>query len=303
MVYDLIIVGAGPAGLSAAIYAARYRLNAIVIGKEIGGMAGYAHKVCNYPSYSEINGIELMQKFVKHVKELGVQIINEEVLKISGKDGNFVVKTGKKEYAGKKIIYAGGTIRNKLGARNEEKFIGKGVSYCTTCDAGFFKERIVAVVGGGDAALSSALLLSKFAKKIIIIYRKSEFKKANPLWIEQVEKNKKISCECDEEVSEILGNEAVTGVKLKSGRELKADGVFVEIGSIPHTYVLSSLGVKKSEKGYIVTDKNGRTSVKGLFAAGDITNNNLKQIVTAAGEGASAAFEVFKELRKEKGRV
>ena len=189
-IFDVIIIGAGPAGLSAAIYAARYKLNIIVIGKEIGGYAAVAHKICNYPSYTAISGMELMQKVLNQVKELGVQILNEEVVKVKGKDGNFIVETVKNKYSAKKIIFSGGTTRQKLGVPDEEKYLGKGISYCATCDAGFFKNKIVAVVGGSDAALTSALLLSEYASKVYIIYKQEKFFRAEPHWIELVEKNK-----------------------------------------------------------------------------------------------------------------
>ncbi len=298
--YDVIIIGAGPAGLTAAIYAARYKLNVVVISKDIGGTAVSAYKICNYPSYKNISGVELMQKILEQVKELGVGIINEEVLKIEKKDKEFLLKTKKNNYESKKIIYAGGTLRSKLGAKNEDKFIGKGVSYCATCDAALFKNKKVIVVGGGNAALSSALLLSEYAKEVTIVYRKEEFKNAEPSWVELVKKNKKIKCECNEEIAEIFGKEFVESVKLKSGKILNTDGVFVEIGGIPHTYILSFLNIKKNNKGYVIVDKAQKTNVKGFYAAGDITDNYLKQIVTAAGEGATAALGVYREISGER---
>ena len=298
-IFDVIIIGAGPAGLSAAIYAARYKLNIIVIGKEIGGYAAVAHKICNYPSYTAISGMELMQKVLNQVKELGVQILNEEVVKVKGKDGNFIVETVKNKYSAKKIIFSGGTTRQKLGVPDEEKYLGKGISYCATCDAGFFKNKIVAVVGGSDAALTSALLLSEYASKVYILYRGEKFTRADPTWIEQVKKNKKIEILFNEEVEKISGGKFIEGVKLKSGKELEVNGIFVEIGSVPEVeYVLSSLNVNLDKKGYIITSKDGHTNVKGFFAAGDITNNTLKQIITAAGEGATVAYEAYKEIRQ-----
>lgn len=295
--YDLIIVGSGPAGLTAAIYAARYKLNVLVIGKLLGGLAGTANKIWNFPSYIEINGIELMLKMNEQVKKLGVEIIGEEVVKVEGSDGNFIVKTKKKEYFSKKIVYASGTVHKKLGAKNEDKFLGKGVAYCATCDATFYKDKKVGVVGGGDSALTAALLLSEFANEVIIIYRGADFKKANPSWVEQVEKNKKIKILFNEEVSEINGSQMVEGVKLKSGKDLELGGVFIEIGSVPDTYVLSSLKIKRDEKGYIIVDRSQKTSVVGFYAAGDVTNGVLKQIVIACGEGAVAGFGAYREIK------
>lgn len=301
-IYDLIIIGAGPGGLSAALYAARYKLNTIIIGKDNGGIAATAHKICNFPSYIEIQGVELMQKIISQVKSLGVEILNEEIFQIKKRGAIFIVMTRKKEYEAKKIIFAGGTKRSKLGAKNEERFIGKGVSYCASCDASFFKDKKVAVIGGGNAALTAALLLNEYSKEIYIIYRGKSFVKADPSWVELVKKNKKIKIRFNEEVIEINGKDKVNEIKLNSGKKLDVDGVFIEIGGIPDTYVLSSLKVKRDKKGYIITDKCQRTNINGLYAAGDITNNVLKQIVTAAGEGATAAFCVYKEIQMEKSK-
>ena len=296
--YDLVVVGSGPAGLTAAIYAARYKLKVLVIGKLLGGLAGTANKIHNYPSYIEVSGMELMQKMGAQVKKLGVEVLGEEVVKIEGSDGNFVVNTKKKKYSAKKVVYASGTVYRKLGVKNEEKFVGKGISYCATCDASFYRDKRVVVVGGGDSALTAALLVAEFAKEVGIIYRGADFNKANPSWVEQVEKNKKIKTLFNEEVVEINGTQMVESVKLKSGKDLEIGGVFIEIGSVPDTYVLSSLNVKRDKKGYIITDKAQKTSVAGFYAAGDVTNGVLKQIVIACGEGAVAGFGVYVEIKK-----
>jgi len=296
--YDLIIVGGGPAGLSAAIYAARYKLSTVVIAEEPGGLAATAHKVCNYPSYVEVSGFELMQKMIEQVKLLEVPIKFETVVKIQKKDSSFVVQTkGAEIYEGKKVLFAAGTKRRKLNLPGEDRFFGKGVSYCATCDAAFFADTVVSVIGGSDAALTAALLLSEHAKKVYIIYRKEKFLRAEPSWIELVEKNNKIKTLFNEEAVEILGDNKVTGIRLKSGKELPLDGVFIEVGSVPSIELVKALGAEES-KGYIVADREQRTNVDGLFAAGDITNNKLKQIVTAAAEGAVAAFTIYKEIKQ-----
>ncbi len=192
-IFDIIIVGAGPAGLASAIYSARYGLNVLIISKEVGGLASTAHKICNYPGFKEISGFELMNKFLEQVQDLNVPIIYEEVLKIEkNKEGIFVVESYEKKYFSKKIIFAGGMIRKKLGVKGEEELYGKGVSYCATCDAGFFKNKKVAVIGGSDAALTSAILLSEYASEVYIIYRKDKFYRAEKAWVEIVEKNPKI---------------------------------------------------------------------------------------------------------------
>ena len=298
-IHDVIIIGGGPAGLSAAIYCARYKLNLLVFSKNIGGLAATAHKICNFPSYNEIKGFELMQRFTKHAEELGAKIIYEEISKIEKSGKIFLIYANNKKYKSKKIIFAGGTIRTRLNVPGEGKFLGKGLSYCTTCDAAFFKNKTVCVVGGSDAALTSALLLVEYAEKVYIIYRGEKFTRGDPTWVELVDKNKKIIKIFKEEVIEIIGEKEVEKIKLKSGKEMKMDGVFVEIGSTPETSVLISLKVALDEKGYIAVDKEQKTNIHGLFAAGDITNNKLKQIVTAASEGAIAAYFAYKEIKEE----
>ncbi|MBD3252787.1 FAD-binding protein [Candidatus Pacearchaeota archaeon] len=295
--YDLIIIGGGPAGLTAAIYAARYKLKTIVISKTRGGLAASAHAICNYPSYDRIDGLNLMEKFIKQVEELKVPIIYEEVGKIDKSENKFTVKTKENIFESKKVILAGGTERTKLNVKGEKEFIGRGVSYCATCDAPFFKNKITAVAGGGNAALTSALLLSEFSSKVYIIVR-SKFR-AEPSWIELVEKNSKIEPLLKEEIVEITGNEKVEKIKLKSGKELDVDGIFIEIGSVPDTNFVSNLRLEASERGYIITDENQETNIDGLYAAGDITESSLKQIVTAASQGAVASFSVYEKIKKQ----
>ncbi|GAG84331.1 unnamed protein product [marine sediment metagenome] len=165
--YDLIIIGAGPAGLTAALYAARYKMNFLVIGKNPGGLIGEAHEICNFPSYDRISGAELMKRFIEPVKKLGVEIKQEEILDVKKNKNDFEIVTNKNKYSVKKIIFATGSERKKLDIAKEKEFVGKGLSYCATCDAGFYKDKITGVVGGSDAALTAALLLTKFAKKFI----------------------------------------------------------------------------------------------------------------------------------------
>jgi thioredoxin reductase (NADPH) len=301
--YDVIIIGAGPAGLSAAIYAARYKLNAIVITKDIGGYAATAHRICNYPSYSQVSGMELMQKFLKHVESLRIKIFYEEVIKIEKnsmkKDREFLVSTVSKKYFAKKIIFAGGTAKINLNIPGEKDFLGRGVSYCSTCDGAFFRNKVVAVIGGSDSALTSALLLSDFSSKVYIIYRKEKFHRAEPHWIHLVKEKKNIEIIFNEEVVKIMGDKKVNSVKLKSGKELELDGVFIEAGFIPDIHYISSLKINMDENGYIITTKEQKTNVKGLYAAGDICDSELKQIVTAAAQGAVSAYYVYKELKDE----
>ncbi|MBR9705971.1 FAD-dependent oxidoreductase [Candidatus Pacearchaeota archaeon] len=297
--YDVIIIGGGPAGLTAAIYSARYQLKTLVLSKDMGGIAATAHKICNYPSYTDISGMQLMLKFIAQVEDLKVPINYEEVLEISRKKHEFLVKSVKAEYKAKKIIFTGGAVRQKLNVPGEKEFLGKGVSYCATCDATFFKDKTVAVVGGSDAALTAALLLSEYAKRVYIIYRKDKFFRAEPTWIELVEKNKKIKIIFNDEITEIKGDNFVTEITLKSNKAQKVQGVFIEIGSTPKLTLIDDLNVRKTDRGYILTDDHQKTNVEGLLAAGDITNKPLKQIVTAAAQGATAAYTAYEEIKHD----
>jgi len=300
MKYDVIIIGGGPAGLTAAIYASRYKLKTLVLSKTIGGTAATAHKICNFPSYKEIKGFEIMKNFEEHVKDLGTEIIYNEVIEIKNLKKEFMIKTKKQEYFAKKIIFATGTTHLNLDIPGERKFLGKGVSYCATCDATFFKDKKVCIIGGGDAALTAALLLAEFSPEVYIIYRRGEFLKAEPSWVELIEKNKKIKPIFNEEITEIIGKENVEKVKLKnSKKEIEVQGVFIEVGSKPETRLLDLLKLEKNPTGYIIVDKSQKTNIQGIYAVGDVTNNQLKQIITSSAEGAIAAFNCYKEIKKD----
>ncbi len=296
--HDLVIIGAGPAGYSAAIYAARYKMDAILIGQIPGGIAATAHDIRNYPGFEKISGMELMMKMMTQAKALGVDIRQDVVLDTKITDGKILVKTNKEEILARKIIIATGTARRELGLKREKELTGKGVSYCATCDAGFYQDKIVAVIGGGDAALTAALLLSKFAKKVYIIYRKESFTKAEVSWVEEVNKNDKIESLFNSEIDELLGEDKLSAVKLKSGETIYLDGLFIEIGGTPNTKLAQELGLELSD-GSIVVDKEQKTSVVNVFAAGDVSDRPFKQIATAVGDGATACYTAFKEIRKE----
>lgn len=294
--YDLIIIGAGPAGLTAGVYAARYKLNTLIIGKLPGGLISEAYEVCNFPTYDKVNGMEIATKMIEQVKNLSIEIKIEEINEIKREKDKFKVKTNLNEYKTKKIVIAIGTERRKLNVPGEKEFLGKGVSYCATCDAGLYKNKIVGIIGGSDAALTASLLLAKYAKKVYIIYRKEKFFRAKPAWIEQVKKNKKIKPVFKSNIIEIYGKNMVEGVKLDSKKDIKLDGVFIEIGSVPNEKISKQLGLE-TENGYIRVNKKQETNIEGVFAAGDITNNPLKQVVTACGEGAIAADSAYRRLR------
>jgi len=298
-IYDLAIVGGGPAGLSAAIYAGRYKMKTVVISGSLGGTITLAHMVCNYPGFIEISGMELMNKITEQVEALEVPIFYEKVMDIK-KDGEiFIVNTDTRTFKAHKIILGLGNTRRQLGLDRENELIGKGVSYCATCDGGFFKNKIVGVVGGADAAVTSALVLSDVATKVYLIYRGDKLR-AEPTWGDLVLKNPKIEVLYNTEVTELLGEPKLTAVKFQNGKELKLDGLFIEIGAVPNTSMLNNLSVDIDEYGFIKVDRSQRTNIPGLFAAGDITNaTELKQVLTAGAQGSIACFEAYKEHKKD----
>lgn len=292
-IYDMIILGSGPAGLSAAIYATRYNLNPLVIGKD-RGLASETDEVENYLGIYPVTGLDLINKFEDHAKKLDVEIINKEIISIEKKDKIFIVKTTDETYESKAIIYALGGTKRKLGLEEEEKLIGRGISYCATCDAPFFKNKIVAVVGGANAAVEAALLLSEFAKKVYIIYRKNKLR-AVPYLVGKVKQRKNIEIIYDNIIKKISGKNFVKSVTLESGKELRIDGVFIEIGYVPNYHLAEKLGVKTAEDKRIIVDQDMSTNIKGFFAAGDVTTGSDKfdQIITATAEGAIAAKSVY----------
>ncbi len=297
--HDFIIVGTGPGGYSAAIYAARYKIDVLLIGQMPGGIAATAHDIRNYPGFAQISGLELMTKMMEQAKALEVPIKQETVIDIKKTEEGFVIKTEKEEYLGKKVLISTGTQRRELGISREKELTGKGVSYCATCDAGFYKDKVAGVIGGGDAALTAAILLAKFAKKVYLIYRKPEFTKAEVSWVDEVKKLENVEIIFNAEVKEFIGETKLEKVKLSTGKELDLHGIFIEIGGLPNTKLAEELGLEL-EKGSIIVDKNQSTNVPGIFAAGDVTNRPFRQIISAAGDGATACFTAYKELQKEK---
>ncbi len=296
MEYDLIIVGAGPGGMNAAVYAGRYMLKTLVLGELPGGMMGETENICNFLSYKSIGGMDLFMKMEEQAKKVGAEIKYEKVTEINKKNNLFEIKTNQETYSSKKVIIATGSEKRKLGLENEEKLVGKGVSYCCTCDGAFYQDKIVAVVGGGNSAVKSALLLAEYAKKIYIIYRKPDFTRVEPAWVENINQNDKIEVIFNEEVQELIGEEKLQKVKLKN-QELELDGLFVEIGSEPASKIVQPLGVEL-ENQFIKVDNQKKTNIPGLFAVGDVTNGIMKQIITAAADGAIAANMAYKEIRK-----
>lgn len=302
--FDTIIIGAGPTGMAAAIYAARRMMKTLVISKNIGGQVIWASDIKNYPGLGFVGGIELINKMSQQVKDLGVEIKTEEVKKIiKNNQGNFIIETGKTKYESKTIIIAMGLAPKQLKLANENELTGRGISYCANCDGPLFKGKTVAVAGGGNAALDAAEVMSKIATKVYLIYRKPQFKAFESL-IAAVKNKSNVEIILNSEITEIIGSEKLEKLKIISNvsqklRELKVDGLFIEVGHEPKTELVADL-VERDTLGQVVVDLSGKTSCNGIFAAGDVTQSEYKQIVIGCGQGAVAALSAYKYLQTKK---
>lgn len=300
--YDIIIIGSGPAGLTAAIYAQRAMLKAIVIKKNYygTGQISESERVDNYPGLYGENGFDLGTKFRTHAENLGAEFLDAEVVKISKKDNNYIVLLDNgNSIDTHTVIYAVGTERRKLGVNGEKELTGRGVSYCAVCDGAFYKDKIVAVVGGGDTALGDASLLSKFANKVYLIHRRDKFRASKDSQ-QKIANIPNIETLLNAEVTNISGNnkvEAITILKNNSKSEIAVDGVFVAVGSIPNSTIIKDL-VKTDSNGYVVADESGATSAEGIFVAGDVRTKQLRQVVTAVSDGANCVLSAENYLEK-----
>ncbi len=302
MIHDVVIIGGGPAGLAAAIYAGRAKLKGFVLEKmSPGGQVLVTDMVENYPGFMEpISGFELVEKFTAHAKRFGMPIETGEVERIEPVGDQFsLILTDERTITARSVIVATGATHRKLGVKGEQELTGRGVSYCATCDGPFFRDQVVAVVGGGDSAVQEAIFLTKFAKKVYVIHRRDELR-AIKILQERAFANDKIDFVWDSIVEEIEGKDQVQAVKIlnkKSGKQsrLEVDGVFIFIGIQPITDFVKGL-VDTDERGFIKTDQWMRTSFKGIYAAGDCRQKPLLQIVTAVAEGATAAYAVEHDL-------
>lgn len=300
--YDLIIIGAGPAGMSAAVYAARAELDFIVIEGSMmqGGQVLTTYDVDNYLGFPGIGGFDMGTKFAEHAKKLGTEFVTENVISMDAKGEVKTVTTDKNTYDTRTIIIATGAVHKKAGIPGEEEFTGRGVSYCATCDGAFFRNKVTAVVGGGDVAVEDALYLTRMCSKVYLIHRRDEFRAAKSL-VNKAKQSDKIEFVLDSVVDRIEGENKVGSITVRNKKDdtvkqLTVDGVFFAVGMQPVTAFIDN-SIEKNEAGYIIAGEDCVTNVPGVFAAGDIRTKQLRQIITAAADGANAVASVEKYIR------
>lgn len=295
-ILDLIICGGGAAGLTSAVYAARSGLDFVLIdiSSSMGSQITQTSDVDNYTGFEKVNGMELVMKFYEHAKALNAPMINDEVQEITKENGIFTVKCAQGEYKSRTVIYCSGASHRELGVKGERELLGRGVGYCAVCDGFFYRNKTVIVVGGGNTAVTDALYLSKICKKVILVHRRDSLR-AEKILVERLENAENVELMFNSEVAEILGEKGADGVLLKSGERLDCDGVFIAVGIVPRSDTVKNLA-GLDDNGYIVADESGRTSLDGLFAAGDVRTKELRQIITACSDGANCVDSVNKFL-------
>ena len=295
--YDIIIVGAGPAGLTAAIYGVRANKKVLVLeSKSYGGQIVNAYRIDNYPGMPHISGFEFATALYNQAKELGVEVKFETVIKID-KDKN--VETTKNKYQAKAIILATGSENKTLNVENENKYIGKGISYCATCDGNFYRNKVVAVVGGGNTALEDALYLSNLAEKVYLIHRRDTFR-GEEMAVDELRSKENVELVLNSNVVKLNGDSLIESIDVedseKNIRNIELNGLFIAVGRAPKNDIFSEV-VKLDEKGYFESSDGIHTNVKGIYVAGDARKKELRQLATAIGDGANSATMAIKEMK------
>ncbi len=301
--YDVVIAGQGAAGFAAALYAARYQMSPVVIGETFGGETAIGGTIENYPGHVEIDGFDLMTHFRSQAEKYSVPIVNDKVTTAASVDACFEVETeGGDSFRAQILILAVGRERRKLGLQHEEEWTGRGVSYCSVCDAPLHRGNTVAVVGGGNAAVEGAVLLSRYAEQVYLVYRGTEFFRPDAIVADELNRTANVTQLLETNVVELKGTDGLEGISLdkpfNGSRQLDLDGIFIEIGADPRADLPRQLGVVLNEQGEVMVDKGMRTNVHGVFAAGDLTDasGDLKQTITAAAQGAIAASTAYKHV-------
>ena len=296
--YDVIIIWAWSAGYPAGMYSSRYKMKNLVIGAQPGGALATSHKVENYPGTASASWKEIMDNFRDHAIAAGSEMLEEMVTDLEKKEDHFYVKTSSgKEFTSRFVILATGNNYRHLWAKGEEEMLGKWVSYCATCDGMFFKWRDVVIVGGGNTALTEALYLAEICNKVYVLHRRDTFR-AEDIWVEQAKKAENIEFVLNDEVEEIAGKFFVEEIKLKSGNSIKADGIFVAVGSDPNTNLVNHMNPEKDDEWCLVVNARQETSIEGLYAAWDVSTNSnkFKQTIMSAAEGCLAADSIHEEI-------
>lgn len=300
--YDIVIVGGGPAGLTAGLYGARANLKTLCIEKYLpGGQIAVTEEVEDYPGFEHILGAELAQKFEQHARKFGLEVVSDQVEEVYQKDGYHVVKAVDREYTTKTVILATGGSPNLLEVPGEKEYSGKGVSYCAICDGAFFKDQVIVVVGGGDAAVEEGIFLTKFGSKVILIHRRDKLR-AQKIIQNRAFKNKKMEFVWDSVVESIEGEAKVTHVKVrnvKTGESSRIDcgAIFIFIGFVPNSKITRE-PLKLDENGYILTNENMETSLKGVYACGDVRHQLVRQVTNAVGDATTAAMAAAKYIEE-----
>lgn len=293
--YDLAIIGGGPAGMTAGLYAVRAGLKTVIFEEKFfGGQIINSHKVDNYPGLPGISGYDLADRLINQLREFDIEIKNKKIISCNLSGDEKIISTRKEEFRAKSVIIATGAKPRKLGLENEDEFIGLGVSYCATCDGAFYKDKTVVVNGGGNTALDDALYLSNFSKKVYLIHRRDSFR-GSQITLGKIKANPKIEIILNNEIEKINGQGKLESLTLKDGKTILADGLFIAIGNEPETSLFKGQ-IVLDENGYIMTDSNLKTNLNLVYGAGDVINKKLRQVVTAQNDGAVALSNILEEL-------